>query len=118
VSLIDLPDGVRRKASALGDAGQRWIDDLDQVVAQLEAEWQLRVGATLGGGSGGYVASAVTADGTSAVLKVAIPDGLVGNSNSIKSCRRSRSERDAATTRTRPTFSRIRGTPARRERSS
>ena len=60
---MDLPDGVRRKAFALGDTGQRWIDGLDHVVAELAADWELSIGETLGGGSGGYVADAITADG-------------------------------------------------------
>jgi streptomycin 6-kinase len=77
--IVDLPDGVRRKALAVGDEGRRWLDELGQTVADLEDEWQVRVGHPIGGGSGGYVAHAVAADGTETVLKVSIPDGLVGH---------------------------------------
>ena len=37
-------------------------------------------GAPITGGSGGYVAEAVATDGTAAILKIAIPDGLQGQS--------------------------------------
>ena len=73
---VEVPEGVRRKALAQGADGRRWLDALDDVVAQLERDWQLSMGAPFTGGSAGYVAQAVTADGIDAVLKVAIPDGL------------------------------------------
>jgi streptomycin 6-kinase len=76
--IVDLPDAVRRKALAVGADGRRWIDELGPVVADLEAEWQIRVDGAMVGASGGYVASAVAADGTAVVLKVAIPEGLLG----------------------------------------
>ncbi len=70
---------MRRKARALGAEGRRWLDELGDVVAELETEWGLHVGAAIVGGSGGFVANAVTVDGADAVLKVAIPDGLEGH---------------------------------------
>ena len=76
---VDVPDAVRRKAFAVGEDGRRWLDELGKVVADLETEWQIRVGPAIVGGSGGFVANAAAADGTVAVLKVAIPDGLVGH---------------------------------------
>ena len=68
---------VRRKAVAVGAVGERWLLELGRIVGELEAEWGLQVGkADLTGGSGGFVANAVMADGGDAVLKLAIPDGL------------------------------------------
>jgi streptomycin 6-kinase len=64
---------------AVGPDGARWLADLGRVVAELEAEWELHIGEPIVGGSGGYVANAVTADGNDAVLKLAIPDGLEGH---------------------------------------
>jgi streptomycin 6-kinase len=75
-----VPDAVRRKAEAVGPEGVRWIAELPATVAGLEAEWGVRVGAPITGGSGGYVAQAVATDGTAAILKIAIPDGLQGQS--------------------------------------
>lgn len=78
-SAVVVPEEVRRKALAVGSDGERWLDRLGQVVADLEAEWRLEVGDAMAGGSGAFVAKAVTADGADAVLKVAIPDGLEGH---------------------------------------
>jgi streptomycin 6-kinase len=76
--MLAVPDAVRRKARAVGTAGEQWLSDLPQLVAALEADWDIRVGAARTGGSGGYVADAITADGTLAVVKLAIPEGLEG----------------------------------------
>jgi len=76
---IEVPEAVRRKALALGPPGGRWLSRLGTVVAELERAWQFRVGPPLAGGSAAYVAAdAVMADGTDAVLKIGIPDGLDG----------------------------------------
>jgi streptomycin 6-kinase len=75
---IEVPDAVRRKALAVGPRGEQWIAELPSVIAELEREWRISVGAPITGGSSGYVAEAVGADGTPAVLKLAIPDGLDG----------------------------------------
>ncbi len=75
---IDLPEAVRRKALALGEVGEAWLAELGDVVAELEREWRIQVGPPISGGSGGFVAEALAADGTDAVLKIAIPDGLDG----------------------------------------
>jgi streptomycin 6-kinase len=80
VRAIDVPDAVRRKALAVGPAGERWLRELGQIVADVEAAWGIHVGEVIAGGSGAYVANAVTADGTAAVVKIAIPDGLEGHS--------------------------------------
>ena len=50
----------------------------------LERQWGIHVTKTLTGGSGSYVATAVTASGTEVVLKVAIPDGLEGHPHFAK----------------------------------
>jgi streptomycin 6-kinase len=76
---VHVPEGVVRKAVAVGAEGERWLLELGRVVADLEAEWGLRVGRAITGGSGGFVANAVMADGSDAVLKIAIPDGLEGH---------------------------------------
>ena len=75
-----VPDAVRRKATALGADGERWLENLPGVVESLTARWGIRVGRMLEGGSSGFVAEAVNADGAPVVLKIAMPDGLTGNS--------------------------------------
>jgi streptomycin 6-kinase len=61
---------------ALGATGQAWLAGLPGLLASLEAEWLLTVGAGLDGGRASYVAEAVTHDGTPVVLKVSIPPGI------------------------------------------
>jgi streptomycin 6-kinase len=77
---VVVPERVRHKADALGPAGDRWLRDVGQIVADLEGEWNIEVGDAIEGGSGAFVAHAVTSDGRDAVLKVSIPDGLEGHS--------------------------------------
>jgi streptomycin 6-kinase len=69
------------KARALGDVGERWLTDLDRLLAGLEDDWDCRIGAAFDGGSGAYVAPATLGDGSNAVVKAAIPDGLEGHSD-------------------------------------
>jgi streptomycin 6-kinase len=66
-----VPDAVRRKALACG-AGA-WLEGLAALVADLEREWSIAVGAALSGGTEAYVAEAALADGTPAVLKLVVP---------------------------------------------
>ena len=70
---------VQHKRKALGGPGLQWMDDLGRIVTEIEREWRIEVGRALVGGSGGYVAEAVTEDGVDAVLKLSIPDGLDGH---------------------------------------
>lgn len=67
-----MPIEVRRKAETLGAPGRRWLDCLGDVVAELERDWDVVVGAMLSGGSDSYLAEAATADGGRAVLKLGL----------------------------------------------
>jgi len=68
---MDIPPVVRSKARAAGASA--WVDGLPALVAALEREWSITVGAPYDGATEAYVARAVTADGTPAVLKLALP---------------------------------------------
>ncbi|GAA1152083.1 streptomycin 6-kinase [Kribbella jejuensis] len=68
-----MPEAVRSKAWAAGAEG--WLEGLPAVVAGLEAAWGITVGRAYAGGSEAFVADAIRADGTPAVLKVVIPGG-------------------------------------------
>lgn len=76
---IEVPADVLAKTAALGAAGAAWVESLPRLIAEVEQDWGIAVGKPLSGGSGGYVALATAADGTEAVLKLAIPDGLDGH---------------------------------------
>ncbi|HEX6339764.1 aminoglycoside phosphotransferase family protein [Umezawaea sp.] len=71
-----VPDRLARSARALGAVGRAWLADLPALVASLEADWSITVGAPLEGGQAAYVAEAVTRAGTPVVLKVSIPPGI------------------------------------------
>jgi streptomycin 6-kinase len=76
---VVVSEALQAKVDALGEAGRRWLDDLPAIVELLCDKWGLTLGRALGGGSAAYVVAAETSNGTSAVLKVAMPDGLEGN---------------------------------------
>jgi streptomycin 6-kinase len=78
VAAIDIPDRLRDSVEALGAVGVRWLVDLPELLAGLEEDWGIRCGSTLAGGNAAYVAEAATAEGGRAVVKVAVPDGVVG----------------------------------------
>lgn len=65
---------AERKLEEAGADGVAWYAALDELVAELERRWSITVGASLDGGSHGYVAEATTSDGDRAVLKISPPD--------------------------------------------
>jgi streptomycin 6-kinase len=71
--VVEVPDRVRRKALAGGPACARWLGDLGRLVTELEGKWDVTVGATMTGGTASLVAEATMADGTPAVVKLAMP---------------------------------------------
>lgn len=66
-----LPEAVRARAVAQG--AQQWLADLDDRVNRLCAEWALQPRRVLDGGTASLVAEVTCADGTDAVLKIAMP---------------------------------------------
>jgi streptomycin 6-kinase len=70
---IEVPEPVRRKALAEGEAGRAWLTSLADLVAGLAANWKLTVGRTLTGGTEALAIEARTEEGRDAVLKVNLP---------------------------------------------
>jgi streptomycin 6-kinase len=68
-----LPALVRMRAEAQGEKGTQWMASLDECVKQLEAQWDIAVGALFTGGSESLVAPVVLGDGRAAVLKIGLP---------------------------------------------
>jgi streptomycin 6-kinase len=66
-----VPDVVRNKALAVGAEG--WLRALPDLVASLEDEWSITVGEAFADATEAFVAAAVLADGTPAVLKLLVP---------------------------------------------
>jgi streptomycin 6-kinase len=69
-AVIEVPPAVRAKAQV--DGAQRWLDDLPALVSTLEREWSLTVGRVYGDATEAFVAEAIGADGTPAVLKLVV----------------------------------------------
>lgn len=69
--MLRVPPVVRRKALAAG--AHEWLDDLPELVATLEREWGISVGAAYGDSTEAVVAQAVDEDGTPVVLKLLVP---------------------------------------------
>jgi streptomycin 6-kinase len=65
---------VRRKATALGELGRLWLGNLPALIAELEAQWAIRVEHSLSGGTSAFVGAARTVDGAQVVLKLGLPD--------------------------------------------
>ena len=72
--LITVPESVRQKVAALGVEGLSWLADLNDLIGELEQDWQVIVRSSLEGGSEAYVAQARTTGGSRVILKVAIPE--------------------------------------------
>ena len=68
-----LPDALQRSALATGDAGRRWIADLNAIVAQIATAWELEVDGAFGRSSESLVLGVRQADGTRAVVKLGHP---------------------------------------------
>lgn len=79
---LELPATVESKLRHLGSDGARWRAALPALVATLEREWEIAVGAVLDGGSEALVIGARVNDGSDAVLKLGIP-GETGFNNEV-----------------------------------
>jgi streptomycin 6-kinase len=67
----EVPPVVRSKAIVAG--AEAWLDDLDALVAALEAEWSITVGRPYTDATEAFVAEALCSDGSPAVLKLVVP---------------------------------------------
>lgn len=65
---------TRGRAEAAGETGRRWLDELDGLVASLEAAWRVKVTQALNGGSHAFVGAATGEDGRACALKIDLPD--------------------------------------------
>lgn len=73
---MEIPEPVRLRAMASGGAGLAWLDSLPDLSDALAADWGLRLGAVLAGGTEAVVLEAWTQDGRAAVLKLNPPENL------------------------------------------
>ena len=69
--MVDVPAVVRNKAASVGASG--WLEELDDLVAGLAADWELTVVSSFDEGTEAIVLGVDGADGTPAVLKLLVP---------------------------------------------
>jgi streptomycin 6-kinase len=86
----DIPPVVRNKAVVVG--AQQWLDDLPDLLAALQREWDFRIGRSFDGGTEAHVVEATLADGTLAVLKLLVPRSGDAAANEITVLRRTDGE--------------------------
>ncbi len=76
--MIVVPGILKATAERLGAAGRAWLEGLPALIEELEAMWAITAGDLAGEGFTGLAVQVTQADGTEAVLKLGIPDGLGG----------------------------------------
>jgi streptomycin 6-kinase len=73
--LFIIPENFARfMIEIAGDEGRAWIDRLPVILATCEERWQVKIGAPVENLSFNYVAPAMLADGTQAMLKTGLTD--------------------------------------------
>jgi streptomycin 6-kinase len=85
-----IPPAVRNKAVAYG-AG-RWLKELPDLLSSLEQDWLIKVGDPFSDATEAFVAQATLDDGTSAVLKLLVPQAGNAARNEILALRLARGE--------------------------
>src|ERR1700689_3921852 len=78
---LRVPDVVASAAAACGAGG--WLRDLPGLIAELDAEWSVSVGRPFPHSTEAFVAEASLAEGTSAVLKLLIPQDRAAGRHEI-----------------------------------
>lgn len=71
--MVEVPELVRRKATHLGEPGERWLATLPDRLAEVAAAWNVIPGRPFAEGSASYTTRARTADGEDVVLKLVAP---------------------------------------------
>ena len=64
---------VENTISLCGEKGEKWLDDLPKILAELESAWSVEIAGHFRNLSYNYVANAVFPDGKTAVAKVGLP---------------------------------------------
>jgi streptomycin 6-kinase len=75
---VEVTPGIRNKVAVEGEACERWLASLSDLLDALERDWGITVGATIDGGTASFVAEATERDGRPAVLKLAMPAAFGG----------------------------------------
>ncbi|NKB98082.1 MAG: phosphotransferase [Pseudomonadales bacterium] len=72
---ILIPDLMKHRAAQLGELGTTWLRDVESVLANVAASWNLNVGPQLSGGTEALV-FVTSGDTSTSVLKLGLPNSL------------------------------------------
>lgn len=64
---------VANTISLCGEKGEKWLNDLPEMIVELETSWSIEAGSHFRNLSFNYVANASLANGKTAVLKIGLP---------------------------------------------
>lgn len=76
---------MKHRALQLGEVGNEWLNNVDQVLAEVAVSWNLQVGRQLSGGTEALVFAASSEQGAS-VLKLGIPNSLGRETEVLRNC--------------------------------
>ncbi len=74
---------MNHRASLMGKTGEKWLAGIDQLIAEIQDAWQLKIGRQFSGSTEALVFS-VTRDNNASVLKVGIPNSLCRESRALR----------------------------------
>lgn len=86
-------------ARRFGDAGQRFLRELPERLAELTSRWELSLGEPLPIGIGGFLVSAQTTEGQEAILKLSPTGGAQDRVNELEAYALGRWQGDGAVRR-------------------
>lgn len=64
---------IQNTIDLCGNTGRKWLNDLPQIIAEIEKSWSVKTEKPFQNLSYNYVAPCIRADGSDAVLKIALP---------------------------------------------
>lgn len=64
---------IKNTTDLCGESGRKWLNDLPEIIAEIESNWSISAEKPFRNLSYNYVAPCVCADGSKAVLKIALP---------------------------------------------
>ena len=85
--MLSIPENFANSMITLsGEEGRAWLDRLPAILAAGEKRWGLTIGAPVGNLSFNYVAHAVLADGTEAIVKTGLTDEFPAQTEALRYC--------------------------------
>ena len=74
---------MKYRALQLGAAGEKWLDEIGELLAEMETGWHLKIGSQVSGGTEALVFLA-TYKNTPVVVKLGLPGSLAGEARTLR----------------------------------